>query len=61
MMAALFTTSEIPPPPPLDHDNRRRGRDLDETRAKKKEHCEMEAARRASIADEEEHNIRVVG
>ena len=53
VMEALFSTSEIPPPPPREHAKRRRGREEDEARARKKEHCEMEAARRASLADEE--------
>ena len=61
VLAALFATSKIPPPPPREHAKWRRGRKEDEAKARKKERCEMEAARRASIADEEEHNIRVVG
>ena len=60
VMATLFATSEIPPPPPREHAKRHRGRDEDESRALKKKHREMEAARRASIADEEMHQIRVV-
>ena len=27
VMAALFTTLEIPPPPPREHDKRRKGRE----------------------------------
>ena len=46
MLAALFTTSEIPPPPPRESANRHRGRAEDEARARKKERREMEAARR---------------
>ncbi|TMW98412.1 hypothetical protein EJD97_004098 [Solanum chilense] len=41
-------------------EDRRRGREDDEARARKKERREMEAARRASIADEETRKIRVV-
>ena len=60
VMAALFATSEILPPPPREHAKRRRGREEDEARARKKERHEMEAARRASIADEEACKIRAV-
>ena len=60
LMAALFTTSEIPPPPPREHAKRHRGREEDETRARKKELHEIEAARRASLADEEAYRIRAV-
>ena len=58
VLAALFATSEIPPPPPREHAKRRRGRAEDEARARKKEHREMEAARRASLAEEEAHQIK---
>ena len=58
VLATLFTTSEIPPPPPRESAKRRRGRAEDEVRARKKEHREMEAARRASLAEEEAHQIR---
>ena len=58
VLAALFATSEIPPPPPRESAKRRRGRAKDEARARKKEHREMEAARRASLAEEEAHQIR---
>ncbi|TMW82926.1 hypothetical protein EJD97_003840 [Solanum chilense] len=47
MLAALFPTSDIPPPPPRENAKRREGRAEDEARARKKEHREMEAARRA--------------
>ena len=60
MMEALFATSEIPPPPPLEHAKRRRGQEEDEARARKKERREMEAARRASLADEEPRWIRAI-
>ena len=53
VMATLFATFEIPPPPPREHAKRRRGRKENEARARKKEHCGMEAARRASLAHEE--------
>ena len=59
VLAALFATSEIPPPPPREHAKRRRGRAEDEARARKKERSEMEAARRASLAEEEAHLMRV--
>ena len=51
MMAALFATSEIPSPTP---------REEDESRSGNKEHLDMEAARKASIADEEARQIRAV-
>ena len=54
VLAALFATSEIPPPPPRENSKRRRGRAEVEARARKKEHREMEVARRASLAEEEE-------
>ena len=60
VLAALFATSEIPPPPPREHAKRRRGRAEDEARARKKERREMEAARKASLADEEAHQMREV-
>ena len=44
VLAALFSTYEIPPPPPREHAKRRRGREEDEARAQKKECREMEAA-----------------
>ena len=55
VLAALFATSEIPPPPPRESAKRRRGRGEDEAGARKNEHREMEAARRASLAEEEAH------
>ena len=58
VLAALFATSDIPPPSPRESDKRRRGRLEDEARARKKERREMEAARRASLAEVEEHRIR---
>ena len=61
VMAALFATSEIPPPPPRDHAKRCRGREKDEARAWKKERHEIEAVRRASLADEDARQIGVVG
>ena len=59
-MAALFATFEIPPPPPREHDKRHKVRDGDESRARKKERREIEAARRASFVDEEARRIRAV-
>ena len=58
MLAALFATSEIPPPPPREYAKRLRGRAEDEARAQKKEHQEIEAARRASLAEEEANRMR---
>ena len=58
VLVALFATSEIPPPPPRKHAKRRRGREENESRSRKKEHREMEGARRASIVDEEACHIR---
>ena len=58
MMATLFATSEIPPPPPREHAKRHRGREEDEARTRKKERREMEAARRASLAEGEAHKMR---
>ena len=52
VLVALFATSEIPPPPPREHAKSFRGRAEDEARARKKERREMEAARRASLAEE---------
>ena len=58
VLAALFATSEIHPPSPRESAKRRRGRSEDEARARKKERREMEAARRASLAEAEAHQIR---
>ena len=58
MLASLFATSEIPPPPPQEYAKRHRSRAEDEARARKKELREMEAARRASLAEEEAHQMR---
>ena len=58
VLAALFATSEIPPPPPRENAKRRRGRAEDEARARKKEHRELAVARRASLAEEEAHQMR---
>ena len=58
LLAALFSTSDIPLPPPRENSKRCRGRAEDEARARKKERREMEAARRASLAEEEAHQMR---
>ena len=58
VLASLFAIKEIPPPPTREHAKRHRGRAEDEARARKKEHRQMEAARRASISEEEAHQMR---
>ena len=58
ILVALFATSELPPPSPRESAKRRRGRSADEVRARKKERREMEAARRASLAEAEAQQIR---
>ena len=58
VLAAMFATSEIHPPSPRESAKRHRGRSEDEARARKKERREMEAARRASLAEVEAHQIR---
>ena len=55
VVAVLFTTSNIPQPLPQEHAKRCMDRAEDEARARKKEHQEMEGARRASLAKEEAH------
>ena len=60
VMATLFSTFEIPPPPPREHDKRHRGGDEDEARTRKKECCEMEASRRASLSYGEARQMRAV-
>ena len=60
VMAALFATSKIPSPPPRQHAKGHRGQEEDEARARKKESRDMEAARRASLADEEARQMRAV-
>ena len=54
VMEALFATSDIQPPPPRENSKRCRGREEDEAEARKKERREIEAVRRASLAEEEE-------
>ena len=60
VMAALFASSEIPPPSLREHAKRNKGREEDEARALKKERHKMEAARSASLADEEARQMRAV-
>ena len=55
VLAALFANFHIPPPPPRETAKRCRGRVEDEVLAWKKEHREIEAARRASLSEEEAH------
>ena len=58
VLAALFSTLDIPPSSPRESAKRRRGRSKDEVRARKKERREMEVARRASLVEAEAHHIR---
>ena len=58
VMAALFATSKIPSPPPRQHAKGHRGQEEDEARSRKKERRDMEAARRASLAEEEVRQMR---
>ncbi len=58
VLAALFSTSKIPQPPPRESAKRHRGQAEDKARARKKEHREMEATRRTSLADEVAHQMR---
>ena len=58
-MEDLFATFEIPPPTPREHAKRRKGQEEDEDRIQKKERCDIQAGRRASLADEEAHRLRV--
>ena len=60
MMTTLFATSEIQPPHPREHAKRFKGQEEDKARVRKKERCEIEAARRASLTDEEARRIRAV-
>ena len=60
VLVVLCATSEIPPPLPREHAKRRRGRAEDEVRAWKKERHEMEASRRASLADEVVRQMRAL-
>ena len=59
-MAALFTTSEIPPPPSREHAKRLRGQEEYAPRARKKERREMEAVRRDSLAYEQARRMRAI-
>ena len=58
VLADLFATSELPPHSPRESAKRRRGRSEDEAQARKKERREIEAAKRASLAEAEAHQIR---
>ena len=58
VLAAVFATLDIQQPPPQDHSKRHRGREEDEERAQKKERREIEAARRASLAEEQARRMR---
>ena len=60
VMAALFATSDVPPPHPRERAKKHRTRDEDEYRAHKKERHELEAARRASLLDEEARQLRII-
>ena len=59
-MGALFATTDMPPPPPRECAKRHRTRDEDDSQARKKELHELEDARRASLIDEEAHQLRVI-
>ena len=58
VLEAPFATLEIHPPPTRENDKRRMGRAEDKKRARKKKRQEIEAARRASLAEEEAHQMR---
>ena len=55
-----FSPPLLPPPPPRDCAKRHQVRDEDESRAWKTERNELEAARRASLIDEEYYQLRVL-
>ena len=58
VLVALFATSKIPPPLLRESAKRRRSRSEEKARARKKEHREMEDARRASLLEKEAHQMR---
>ena len=58
MLSALFHTTTAPPPLPRERAKRYRPRESDEVRAMKKECTELESARRASLVDEEDWQMR---
>ena len=58
VLAALFATSDIPPRSPRESAKSRRGQAEDKARTWKKERREIEAARSASLAEEEAHQMR---
>ena len=60
MLASLFSTATVPPPPPEECSKRKRTRDEDESQARKKERHELEAARKASLVDEEARQLRAI-
>ena len=53
VMATLLSTIVAPSPQPREHTNRHRSIEDDETRSRKRQHIELEDARRASLIDEE--------
>ena len=56
MLVALFTSPTAPPPKPRESDKRHyssRTTEGDEARARNRERTDLEAARRASLVDEE--------
>ena len=59
-MVALFFIVAVPPPPPQKHAKSHRGRNKDDSKAKKRERRELEVVRRASIADEEALQLRAI-
>ena len=49
VIASLFTTSSAPPSPPRQHAKGHWSRESEEARARKKEHTDLKAARRAYL------------
>ena len=58
VLAALFKTTIAPPPPPSEQTNRHRSKEGDVSCVRKRERTNLEAARRASLMDEEARQIR---
>ena len=58
VIGTLFSTTTAPSPLPREHTKRHRSRDDNETLYINKECLELEAARRASLIDEEARQMR---